>query len=288
MVSLAVITEGDMRTGEHIFSTHIQEDPDTFGAMHPGGTRIYFVGDPNDHMVMVDSGEPYRSWTKQILDYHAELGRPRISAILITHGHPDHIGGLDRLQEAMGCTVRCHPLLVPYLAERLGPGCVEKVRSREVIPAGGGVSLKALFTPGHEDDHVAYFMASGRVLFSGDTILGSSSTSVRNLRQYIASLELMARQRPRVICPGHGQIIHDAAQRIHWYMKHRQAREDQVVEALKAGAGTVDDVVRAVYPRNLRRNLKQAAARNVRTHLVKLQEEGRAKEDSATYSLTPG
>ena len=61
-----------------------------------------------------------------------------------------------------------------------------------------------------------------------------------------------------------------------------------MVEALKAGAGTVDDVVRAVYPRNLRRNLKQAAARNVRTHLVKLQEEGRAKEDSATYSLTPG
>lgn len=275
-----------MQISDHIFSTHIQEDQRTFGAMHPGGTQIYFVGDPGDHMVVVDSGEPYRSWTKQILDYYAELGRPRISAILVTHGHPDHIGGLDRLQEVMGCPVRCHPKLAPYLAQRLEPGCVEKVRSRETIPTGGGSSLKVLFTPGHADDHLAYFLAADRVLFSGDTILGNSSTSVRNLRQYMASLELLARQRPSIICPGHGQVIRDATTRIRWYIQHRQQREAQVVAALEAGAGTVDQVVQAVYPRNLRRNLREAAARNVRTHLVKLEEENRVKEDLATYSLT--
>lgn len=277
-----------MQIAEHIFSTHIQEDQSTFGAMHPGGTQIYFVGDPDDHMVIVDSGEPYRSWTKQILDYHAELGRPRVSAILITHGHGDHIGGLDRLQEAMGCPVRCHPMLAPYLAQRLDPGCVEKLRSREMIPTGGGISFKALFTPGHADDHVAYFLSAGRVIFSGDTILGSSSTSVRNLKQYMTSLELLARQRPALICPGHGQVIDDATGRIRWYIQHRQGREAQVVAALEAGASTVDDVVRVVYPRNLRRNLKQAAANNVRTHLMKLTEEGRVKEDSATYGLAGG
>ena len=207
-----------MQIAEHIFSTHIQEDQSTFGAMHPGGTQIYFVGDPKDRMVIVDSGEPYRSWTKQILDYHAEFGRPQISAILITHGHGDHIGGLDRLQEAMGCPVRCHPKLAPYLAQRLEPGCVQKLQSRETISIGGGTSLRVLFTPGHADDHVAYFLSAGRVIFSGDTILGSSSTSVRNLRQYMASLELLASQRPSIICPGHGQIIHDATSRIRWYI----------------------------------------------------------------------
>ena len=277
-----------MRIAEYIYSTHILEDQSTFGAMHPGGTQIYFVGDPNDHMVMVDTGEPYRAWTQQILDYHAELGKPRISSILITHGHGDHIGGLDRLQQAMDCSVRCHPKLEPLLSQRLDSGCVTKLRSREIITTGGGISLRVMFTPGHEDDHVAFYMAEGRVLFSGDTILGNSSSSVRNLKQYMASLELMARQRPNVICPGHGQIIQNATQRVHWYIEHRQQREEQVVGALEAGATMVDEVVRWVYPRNLRKNLRDAAARNVRTHLVKLTEDKRVIEQSASYVMNTG
>jgi endoribonuclease LACTB2 len=270
---------------EHVYSTHIREDQNTFGAMHPGGTQIYFVGDPQDHMVMIDSGEPYRSWTRQILDYYEELGRPRISAILITHGHGDHIGGLDRLQEVMGCPVRCHPKLAPVLAQRLGEDCVIKLRSRELISAGGGANLRALFTPGHEDDHVCYYLRPDQVLFSGDNILGNSSSSVRNLKQYLASLELMARQRPAIICPGHGQVIHNGAARIQWYIKHRQEREAQVLAALQGQARTVDEAVSAIYPRNLRKNLREAAARNIRTHLVKLKEEGRITENAATYRI---
>ena len=94
-----------MQITKHIYATHIEEDPGSFGAMHPGGTHIYFVGDPNDHMVMVDSGEPYRSWTKQIMDYHAELGKPRISAILITHGHGDHIGDSVAIAKMNGAKI---------------------------------------------------------------------------------------------------------------------------------------------------------------------------------------
>ena len=277
-----------MQITQHVYSTHILEDPNTFGAMHPGGTQIYFVGDPQDHMVVVDTGEPYRAWTRQILDYYAELGRPRISAILITHSHGDHIGGADRLQEAMACPVRCHPLLEPRLSQRLGPGVVVKLESREVVPAGGGVGLRALFTPGHEDDHVAYYLEADGVLFSGDTILGNSTGTVRNLKQYMDSLELMAKQRPAIICPGHGQVVQNGAERIQYYIQHRQERERQVLAALSKGAATVPEMVAQVYPRDLRPNLHDAAARNVRTHLDKLVEEGRVVEHATSYGVAGG
>jgi len=274
-----------MQISQYIYSTHIQEDQSTFGAMHPGGTHIYFVGDPNDKMVVVDSGEPYRSWTRQILDYYAELGRPTISAILITHGHGDHIGGLDRIQEVMNCPVRCHPKLEARLAHRLGPGCVVKVRSQERIHIGGGLGLRAYFTPGHEDDHVAYYFPPDKAVFSGDCILGNSSSSVRNLKQYMASLELLAGLRPKMLCPGHGQVLHNATDRVRWYIEHRQEREEQVLAAIDGGAATVEDMVSAVYPRNLRKNLRGAAGNNVRTHLQKLKEEGRVAESAANYTL---
>ena len=274
-----------MQITDHVYSTHIAEDPNTYGAMHPGGTQIYFVGDPADRMVMIDSGEPYRHWRHQILEYWEELGNPAIDAILITHGHGDHIGGLDRLQEAFDCPVRCHPKLAPRLQHILGGNSVSALSAREVIQTGAGVTLRPLFTPGHEEDHVCYFLRPDRVLFSGDNLLGNSSSSVRNLKQYMNSLSRMARTRPVVVCPGHGNTIVRGEQRIQQQIAHRQGREDQVIAALAGGATTVGEIVGAVYPRNLRKSLRDAAGRNVRTHLEKLRVEGRIREQEATYTL---
>jgi predicted Rossmann-fold nucleotide-binding protein len=80
-------------------------------------------------------------------------------------------------------------------------------------------------------------------------------------------------------------VVHDGTSRIQWYIQHRQEREAQVLAAVAGGAGTVAEIAVAVYPRNLRNNLREAAARNVRTHLEKLLEEGRVAEHGTTYSL---
>ena len=300
-----------MQITAHVYSTHIHEDPDRYGAMHPGGTQIYFVGDPNDRMVMIDAGEPYRHWRRQILDYWRELGSPTIDAILITHGHGDHIGGLDRLQETFNCPVRCHPKLAPRLQHILGghpddaaddaddahgnaaagdasdsdapAAIVLPLDAGELIATGGGVTLRPLFTPGHEDDHICYFLHPDRALFSGDNLLGNSSSSVRNLNQYLDSLTRMADTRPEIVCPGHGSTILSGEPRIRQQIAHRQAREAQVLAALDAGAATVDEIVTAVYPRDLRKSLRAAAARNVRTHLAKLRQDGQVSEQPAAY-----
>lgn len=268
----------------HVYQTHI---PDTH-AMHPGGTNIYFVGDPREDMIIVDTGEQERSWTQQILEYWKELGAPKISAIVITHGHRDHTGGVDRVQEAVQAPVRCHPKLVKELRRTLSnDDLVVPLRSREVLRAGGGTSLRALFTPGHAVDHVCYYLASEKVLFTGDTILGASSSSVSDLYDYMKSLALLAKLRVETIAPAHGPVVLPprGARLASWYINHRNERETQVLAALGKEITDVDQMVRDIYPRNLKKELRQAAARNVRTHLDKLKKEGRVTTSEVAYTL---
>ena len=170
-----------MQVSAHAYAVHI---PDT-AAAHPGGSNIFFAGDPSESMVIVDTGEHDREWTRQILDGYEELGRPPITAIAITHAHSDHIGGLDRIFEVVQAPVRCHPKLAGRLGAVVGAENVERLRSGERIRACNGVNLTAIFTPGHEEAHVCYYMARDRAMFTGDTVLGGSSSTVQDLSDYM-------------------------------------------------------------------------------------------------------
>jgi glyoxylase-like metal-dependent hydrolase (beta-lactamase superfamily II) len=260
---------------------------DDGGVSHPGGSNNYFVGDPRQDMVLIDTGDQQHVWTHSILEYYARLGRPKISAILLTHGHHDHIGGLDRIHEALQAPVRCHPKLVERLRTMVGENIVVPLQSREHIAIGGKTSLLSLFTPGHEVDHVSFYLKADRVLFTGDCILGASSSTVRDLSSYMQSLELLQRYEHDTICPGHGPVVPPprGAQLVQWYINHRQQREQQILAALAQGITEIKDITRHIYPRNLRQGLRASAERNVATHLEKLKKDGRVVEIPCRYVL---
>ena len=276
-----------MQVAPHVYVCHIADTH----AMHPGGTNVYFVGDPQEEMLLIDTGEHDRAWTRQILDFYQELGRPKMTAIAITHGHGDHYGGLERVHEVMQCPVRCHPKLVkglkPFVDDEV---VIVKLRSREILHTGGGVALRALFTPGHAVDHVCFYLARERVLFTGDTILGASSATVSDLADYMRSLDTLARLRVETICPAHGPVVPKprGARLVSWYIGHRNEREQQVLGALEKGITDVDGMVKDIYPRNLKKDLRRAAAGNVQHHLDKLKKAGQVEETLPSYRLKVG
>jgi len=273
-----------MQVTAHVYAMHIDDG----AASHPGGSNNYFVGEPSEEMVLIDTGDRQRTWTEAILDFYHGLGRPKIGAVLITHGHGDHVGGLDRILDAVRAPVRCHPKLVRRLRTMLGDReTVVPLRSRERITTGGGVTLQALFTPGHEIDHVCFHARRERVMFTGDTVLGASSTSVGDLAAYMKSLELLTRFEHDTVCPAHGPVVPPPRGRglVRWQMKHRLERERQVVAALGKGLVSVEAIAWDIYPRNLKNDLRPTAERNVVTHLEKLVSEGKVAETAASFSL---
>lgn len=273
-----------MQITPHVYNMHIDDG----ATSHPGGSNNFFVGDPSEEMILIDTGDYEREWTRSILDYYDELGKPKITAIVITHGHGDHTGGLDRIHEVMQAPVRCHPKLVKHLQKLLDDeDAVVALKSRERIVTGGGVGLRALFTPGHEVDHVCYYLREDRVMFTGDTVLGASSTSVGDLAAYMKSLELLTKFKHDTICPAHGPVVPAprGANLVRWQYEHRMGRERQVVTALEKGISEVSKITSDMYPQNLKKGLRPSAERNVNTHLRKLIKEESVEETPASFKL---
>lgn len=140
-----------------------------------------------------------------------------------------------------------------------------------------GATVRVVSTPGHAENHAAFCLVEEQSIFSGDHVLGYGTTVMRDLYDYMASLEAMRRYRPVRLYPGHGPYIADGTGLLDRYMAHRQAREDQVVTWLEDAAPlqTARDIAEALYTNTSLKQMRQAQE-NIERILIKLWRDGRA------------
>lgn len=242
---------------------------------HPGYTSIYLVGPKGGQSLAIDSGEAFERYRWFLRGYLAAIEQAEIGIAAITHHHADHSGNLKWVKELLGAEISIPKNGRSLLRGRI-PAEVNALSDGDVIDLGGGVRVQVIATPGHSIDSISYYIEEEGVLFTGDTLLGSSTTTVRDLGPYRRSLErLLALPNLKVICPGHGKIVNDPRERLQMYIKHRNDREQQILKAMAGGKQLTSwDIMLQVYG-DLNPRLRRAADGNVRSHLAQLAEEGR-------------
>jgi glyoxylase-like metal-dependent hydrolase (beta-lactamase superfamily II) len=222
------------------------------------GTNTWIV-DAGAVAVVIDPGPDDDGHLAAI---ERKLGGATVGVVLVTHSHPDHLPLAERLAARHRATARRHP--------ELGDGDVVRV---------GKLNVTALYTPGHSNDHLCFWIAEERVLFTGDLVLGKGSSMVTypegNVSAYLRSLEKVAALKPRMLFPGHWDPVSDAMGKLEEYRTHRLEREEQILAEVRRGAGTARELTRRVYGEEVGEELLEAAEMTMRAHLQKLVDEGK-------------
>jgi glyoxylase-like metal-dependent hydrolase (beta-lactamase superfamily II) len=256
---------------------------DNPGLMTGPGTNTYLVG--IDEVAVIDPGPDLAKHVDAIVG--ASM-RERVRWILLTHTHPDHWPAAAKIRKRTGAQIAGFS---PF------PKADEVTIDLDLVLHDGDsidgteFRLDVLHTPGHAPNHLCFLLDEERVLFTGDHVLNGTTTVVNPQRggdmvEYLASLERLRKlKRVYRICPGHGDVVEDPAEKLDEYVKHRRMRERQILRLLQDKPLTIPKIVTALYA-DTPDGLREMAQRQVHAHLMKLKGEGKVKGGGVRTSWT--
>jgi glyoxylase-like metal-dependent hydrolase (beta-lactamase superfamily II) len=257
------------------------------------GTGVYIVGDKN--VAVIDPGPDMPEHVEALK--RALAGRT-VTHILVTHTHSDHSPAAKPLKEWSGAKTYAfgphgsgHASGDGPVMEAGGDTAFDpdvRVKDGEIIK-GDGWTFECVHTPGHTSNHMCFALKEEKALFTGDHIMGWSTTVVTppdgNMREYMASVKKLQPRHDRTLYPTHGAPVTDPKPFLQAYIDHRLEREAQILACLKDGLDTIPTMVARMYA-DVDKRLHPAASRSVLAHLIQLEEEGRVTKSGERYSLT--
>jgi glyoxylase-like metal-dependent hydrolase (beta-lactamase superfamily II) len=249
------------------------------GVMTGPGTNSYIVG--TTELALIDPGPAIESHVEAL----AKAVGNRLKWILCTHTHLDHSPAAAGLKASTGARIAGLP--TDQDGRQDGDFAPDRVLGEGDRVSIEGMTLRAVFTPGHVANHLCYLLEEQKLLFTGDHVMQGSTVVISppggDMQAYLASLEKLLAIDLAALAPGHGHVIdtpHDEARRL---IAHRLKREQKVVDALARVSGTLDELVPYAYD-DVSEKLYAPAKRSLHAHLIKLEREGRARVEGDRWS----
>ena len=248
-------------------------------------TNAYLVGEREVALIDPGSGEPDEVRDLFALIEALESEGRKLTTVLLTHFHPDHIGGLEAVRAKRKVRVAAHAETARHVAVDVTLADGDWV---PLTPGHGDWTLRVLHTPGHTRGHLCFLHPRTRSLFTGDHIPGGTGTVIidppeGDMAAYLASLERLTREDIDTIFPGHGAPQGGAQRRIRGLIRHRLEREAKVLAALSSEPRPLAALVESAYA-DTTRELWPYAERSLLAHLLKLEAEGRAKREGERWA----